>query len=259
MPNLESVVACHLGRVAYLPTWRLQESIKHRLIEAKKNGEFLSHVILSLEHPPVFTMGKSGDDRNLKATGNAQVVHINRGGDVTYHGPGQLVVYFLIDLDRFFRDLHQFMRHLEEIIIRTLNDCDLEGFRIPGRTGVWVGSKGNERKICAFGIHTSRWVTSHGLALNVSPDLNYFNQITPCGIMDRGVTSIAKELNQTFTLDEISKSVLSHFNEIFDANTLTLDPTESYQYLERLTKQVNLKESLHVESDENSSLSGLQH
>lgn len=244
MSQSESVVACYLGRAAYQPTWKLQESIKHRLIEAKKNAEQLPHVLLILEHPPVFTVGKSGDDRHLLATENAEVVHINRGGDVTYHGPGQLVVYFLMDLDRFFRDLHRFMRNLEEIVIRTLDEYNLQSFRISGRTGVWVGSMGRERKICAFGIHTSRWVTSHGLALNIDTDLDYFNRITPCGITDRGVTSIAKELNQTFSLQDVSTCLLSHYSMVFDANIQVLDSIEAFHYLERLTNQQNIKASL---------------
>ncbi len=248
MSTLEPVIVGRLGRVAYQPTWNLQNVIRRRLIEAKKNGEHLPHVLLMLEHPPVFTMGKSGDDRHLLATGDSEVVHTNRGGDVTYHGPGQLVVYFLLDLDRFFRDLHQFMRHLEEIVIRTLDEYNLIGFRIAGRTGVWVGSEGAERKICAFGIHTSRWVTSHGLALNVDPDLNYFTRITPCGITDREVTSMSKELNQPFILHDISQHIASHFADIFDASLRVLDSTEIYHYLEQLTDQRNIKESLRVSS-----------
>lgn len=240
----ESSVVCHLGCVAYRPTWNLQEAIKDRLIQAKKSGTLLPHVLLLLEHPPVFTMGKSGDDRHLIAPGDAEVVHIDRGGDVTYHGPGQLVVYFLLDLDRFYRDLHRFMRNLEELVILTLEEVDLNGFRVPGRTGVWVGTEGVERKICAFGIHASRWVTTHGLALNVSPDLSYFSRITPCGISDRGVTSIVRELNRPCNIDDVSNSVVRHFDEVFGASSETLHGTRAYTYLEKMIDQKNLQEFL---------------
>lgn len=240
----ELSIACHLGRVAYRPTWALQEAVKNRLIQAKKNHTRLPHVLLLLEHPPVFTMGKSGDDQHLLAPGDAEVVYIDRGGDVTYHGPGQLVVYFLLDLDRFYRDLHRFMRNLEEVVLRTLSEYDLVGFRVPGRTGVWVGAEGFERKICAFGIHASRWVTTHGLALNVYPDLNYFNRITPCGISDRGVTSIVQELKRSCSLDEVSNFIVHHFDEVFGAESQMLHGSDAYAYLEELTDQQNLQASL---------------
>ncbi len=239
-------MACHLGRVAYRPTWALQEAIKRRLIQAKKRHTHLPHVLLLLEHPPVFTMGKSGDDRHLVAPGDAEVVHIDRGGDVTYHGPGQLVVYFLLDLDRFYRDLHRFMRDLEEVVLQTLQKYGIEGFRVPGRTGVWVDTEGLERKICAFGIHASRWVTTHGLALNVNPDLNYFNRITPCGIADRGVTSIVQELNRSCNMAEVSNFVVHHFNKVFGAESRVLHNSEAFAYLEGLTDQEQLQVSLTI-------------
>jgi len=240
----ESAIACYLGRVAYRPTWALQEAIKDRLIQAKKEHTHLPHILLLLEHPPVFTMGKSGNNAHLLAPGDAEVVYIDRGGDVTYHGPGQLVVYFLLDLDRFYRDLHKFMRNLEEIVLRTLGEYHLSGFRVPGRTGVWVGPEGAERKICAFGIHASRWVTTHGLALNVNPNLDYFNRITPCGITDRGVTSISRELNHACDSDEISGCIVHHFDEVFQTESRILHSTEAYIYLEKFTDQQNLRESL---------------
>ncbi len=230
--------------MSYRPTWALQEAVKDRLIQAKKSHTHLPHVLLLLEHPPVYTMGKSGDDRHLIAPGDAEVVYIDRGGDVTYHGPGQLVAYFLLDLDRFYRDLHRFMRDLEEIAIRTLGEYHLEGFRIPGRTGVWVGTEGEERKICAFGIHASRWVTTHGLALNVNPNLDYFNRITPCGISDRGVTSIIQESNQSCDLDEVSTFLVHHFDEIFGAESQILHSSDAYSFLEKLTGQPNLLETI---------------
>ena len=244
MLKSETVAVCCLGRVAYRPAWALQEAIKDQLIASKGSGNSLPHVLLLLEHPPVFTMGKSGNDRHLPALGNAEIVHIDRGGDVTYHGPGQLVVYFLLDLNRFYRDLHRFMRDLEEIILQTLNEFNLDGFRVPGRTGVWVGSQGEERKICAFGIHASRWVTTHGLALNVDPELSYFNRIVPCGITDRGVTSLAKELEQPCDMGQVSNLVVQHFDGVFGTQSQVFKSTQAYTYLEHLTGQSNLAESL---------------
>ncbi len=240
----ELSIACHLGHVAYRPTWALQEAVKDRLIQAKKSHTHLPHVLFLLEHPPVFTMGKSGNDQHLLAPGDAEVVYIDRGGDVTYHGPGQLVVYFLLDLDRFYRDLHRFMRDLEEVVLRTLGEYNLVGFRVPGRTGVWVGTQGFERKICAFGIHASRWVTTHGLALNVDPDLSYFNRITPCGISDRGVTSIVQELNRPCNLDAVSHWILRHFDEVFGASSQILHGSEAYTFLGDLINQSHLEEAL---------------
>ncbi len=244
MLHSEPVIVCHLGRVAYRPTWALQEAVKDRLIQAKKSNQHLPHVLLLLEHPHVFTMGKSGDNRHLLTLEDAEVVHIDRGGDVTYHGPGQLVVYFLLDLDRFYRDLHRFMRDLEEIIIHTLGEYNLSGFRVSGRTGVWVGPEGFERKVCAFGIHASRWVTTHGLALNVNPDLDYFRKITPCGISDREVTSIEKEINKPCDISVVSDVVVYYFDKIFGAKSQIVHDAEAYSFLEDLTDQKNLEQAL---------------
>ncbi len=244
MTQPEQVIVCHLGRVAYRPTWALQEAVKDRLIQAKKDNRHLPHVLLILEHPHVFTMGKSGDDRHLLALDDAEVVYIDRGGDVTYHGPGQLVVYFLLDLDRFYRDLHRFMRDLEEIIVLTLRKYNLSGFRIPGRTGVWVGPEGFERKICAFGIHASRWVTTHGLALNVTPNLDYFKRITPCGISDREVTSIVNETNQTRDIELVSDAVVHNFNQVFGTKSQLFHGAKAFSFLEELTGQQDLQHTL---------------
>ncbi len=244
MSGPETAVICHLGRVAYRPTWALQETIKDRLIQAKRSGEHLPHVLLLLEHPPVFTMGKSGNDQHLIAPGDAEVVYIDRGGDVTYHGPGQLVAYFLLDLDRLYRDLHRFMRDLEEIVLRTLNEFGLTGFRVPKRTGVWVGEKDTERKICAFGIHVSRWVTTHGLALNIDPDLRFFSRITPCGIADREITSMVQELGKSCDIDIVARSISRHFDIIFGVQSQTLSRLEAYKYLESLLDQKDIAQHL---------------
>jgi len=240
----ETAVIYHLGRVAYRPAWALQEAIKDRHIQAKRSGEYLPHVMLLLEHPPVFTMGKSGNDQHLLAPGDAEVVYIDRGGDVTYHGPGQLVAYFLLDLDRLYRDLHRFMRDLEEIVLRTLNEFGLTGFRVPKRTGVWVGEEGTERKICAFGIHVSRWVTTHGLALNIDPDLQYFSRITPCGIADRGITSMVKELGKSCDTNAVARSISYHFDAVFGIQSQELSGAAAYKHLENLLDQKGMIQDL---------------
>lgn len=201
--NPEAAVFRWLGTMDYEPALALQRSIRDRLIADKRSGapEGRPHVILGVVHPPVYTLGKSGDGANLLASGTdlerigASAVHIDRGGDVTFHGPGQLVVYPILDLERLFTDLGRYLRTLEDAVIETLAAFSIAGRRVAGRTGVWVGpdERGPERKICAMGIHCSRWVTTHGLALNVETDLSYFDHIVPCGIRDRGVTSIRTE------------------------------------------------------------------
>ncbi len=164
----------------------------------------IPHVFLLVEHPPVYTLGKNGrldhlllSEEALRARG-AEFFHIDRGGDITFHGPGQLVGYPILDLDRFFTDIHRYLRELEETIIRTCADYGLQAGRVAGRTGVWIGpdARGPERKICAMGIRCSRWVTMHGFAFNLNTDLRFFSYIVPCGIADRGVTSLAAELDR---------------------------------------------------------------
>ena len=200
------LVACTLGRVPYVPTWTLQRHIQQRLVAAKRARppEVLPHVALVVEHPHVYTLGKSGDaahlllsDERLAALG-ATFHRIDRGGDITYHGPGQLVVYPMLDLDHLFTDLGRYLRTLEEAVIRTCAAWGVAGARVAGRTGVWVGpdARGPERKICAMGVRCSRWVTMHGLAFNLNTNLDYFGHIVPCGIADRGVTSLAAETGE---------------------------------------------------------------
>ncbi len=194
-----------LGRVDYQVAWDLQRATRDSLIEAKRATpkRIEPHVILGVEHPPVYTLGKNADQANLLADNaaldaiGARAVEIDRGGDITFHGPGQLVVYPILDLDRIFTDLGRYLRALEEAVIQTLDRYGVAAGRVEGRTGVWVGpdANGPERKICAMGIHCSRWVTTHGLALNVDTDLEYFSHIIPCGIADRGVTSLKAELS----------------------------------------------------------------
>ncbi|OZC03007.1 lipoyl(octanoyl) transferase [Rubricoccus marinus] len=197
--------------MGYREAWDLQAALQSRLIEAKRGEQtdaLPPHVLLLVEHPPVFTLGKSGDAANLLASGDALAargatfVETDRGGDITFHGPGQVVAYPILDLDRLsnlegepMRDLHRFLREMEEAVIRTCADWNVVADRVPGRTGVWVGpdARGDERKVCAMGVRCSRWVTMHGLALNVTTDLDWFGLIVPCGIDDRGVTSLARE------------------------------------------------------------------
>lgn len=186
------------------------------------------HYLLFCEHPHVYTLGKSGSENNLlinemqlkdKA---ASFYKINRGGDITYHGPGQLVGYPILDLDYFFNDIHKYMRYLEEIIILTLAEYGIEGGRITGLTGVWLDFEKpeNARKICAFGVRLSRWVTMHGWAFNVNADLDYFKNIIPCGINDKEVTTLEKETGRKIDMNKVKAIVKKNFEKVFDVEIL---------------------------------------
>ena len=182
-----------------------------------------------VEHKPVYTIGKSGDISNLLLNQNQLKIKnidfkkINRGGDITYHGLGQIVGYPIFDLDNFFTDIGQFLRTLEEVIISTISFFGLKGYRIDGETGVWVKDKSNaQKKICAFGIKASRWVTMHGFALNVNTDLNYFDYIVPCGISDKGVTSMEHILNQKISIEIVKGKLYQNFSKCFDAKLINL-------------------------------------
>ena len=247
----QPVVACHLGRVAYAPAWDLQRHLQADLIATKRSDppEAPPHVLLLVEHPPVYTLGKSGDENNLLlsetalAARGATFHRIDRGGDITYHGPGQLVGYPILDLDRFFTDIHRYLRTLEDVIIRTCADYGVQAGRVDGRTGVWVvpDAHGFERKICAMGIRCSRWVTMHGFAFNLNTDLSYFNHIIPCGIQDRGVTSLAQELGQPVDEAAVQKRLLHHMAACFDAHLAPLEGPHAYDYLERRLKVKDLQ------------------
>jgi lipoyl(octanoyl) transferase len=227
MSSREDILVCHLGRVDYDPAWTLQEQVQERLISAKRADppRTLPHVLLLLEHPPVYTIGKSGDADNLLVSEEqldamgATFRRIGRGGDITYHGPGQLVGYPLFDLDRFFTDLGRYLRTLEEAVIRTCGEYGVAGTRVDGRTGVWVGpdDSGLERKICAMGVRCSRWVTMHGFAFNVTTDLDRFGHIVPCGIDDRGVTSLAAEGAEEADVDTVRTPIVHHLADLFGA------------------------------------------
>lgn len=181
------------------------------------------HHLLFVEHSPVYTLGKSGKEEHVliseaeRAEKGIEYFHINRGGDITFHGPEQLVGYPILDLDKFKTDLGWYLRSLEEVIILTMADYGLKGARSSGETGVWLDPdiKGKERKICAMGIKCSRWITMHGFAFNINTDLRYFDYIVPCGIQDKAVTSLEKELGHAVPMEEVKQKVLTHFQAVF--------------------------------------------
>jgi len=218
-----------LGLIDYKECWDFQEELFAEILAVKssnrkenKTVETNNHLIFC-EHPHVYTLGKSGDEKNLlvnedylKSRG-AAFHKINRGGDITYHGPGQLVGYPILDLDNFFTDIHKYLRFLEEAVILTLKEYGLESERSPGETGVWfdVGTP-KARKICALGVKSSRWVTMHGFAFNINSDLSYFGNIIPCGIVDKKVTSLQQELGRELDFEEVRSKVKSHLIELFE-------------------------------------------
>lgn len=228
-----------LGLIDYKECWDYQEKLLQEIISVKSQNRNLSpnselqtpNYFLFCEHPHVYTLGKSGDEKNLLLNENslkeknAAYYKINRGGDITYHGPGQIVGYPILDLDNFFTDIHKYLRYLEETIIFTLKDYGIESGRIEGLTGVWVGRDfksrpAEARKICALGVRTSRWVTMHGFAFNVNSDLSYFNNIIPCGISDKAVTSMKKELGRELNMNEVKEKVKKYFAQVFECEVL---------------------------------------
>lgn len=219
-----------LGRKDYKLTWDYQETLFQEIVSVKmgnRNSEVITQTpnyFLFVEHPHVYTLGKSGDESNLLlseaqlASKGAAFYKINRGGDITYHGPGQIVGYPILDLENFFTDIHKYLRLLEEAIILTLGEYGLKGERSEGETGVWLGvGTPFARKICAMGVRASRWVTMHGFALNVNADLGYFDNIIPCGIRGKGVTSLHVELGRNVDEDEVKQKILRHFSALFSA------------------------------------------
>jgi lipoyl(octanoyl) transferase len=223
-----------LGHKDYRETWDYQETLFKSVLDIKiKNRKEDTHLetpnyFLFVEHPHVYTLGKSGDMSNLLLN-EAQLTQkgatfykINRGGDITYHGPGQIVGYPILDLDNFFTDIHKYLRFLEEVIILTLDEYGLKAERSPGETGVWldVGTP-FARKICAMGVRASRWVTMHGFALNVNTDLGYFDNIIPCGIRGKAVASLNVELGvESVDETEVKEKLLKHFANLFEAEIL---------------------------------------
>ena len=220
-----------LGLIDYQKAWDYQGELMQKIIDIKlKNRELptenqiiTSNFFLFVEHPHIYTLGKSGDENNMLINTeklkqiNADFVKTNRGGDITYHGFGQIVGYPILDLENFVTDIHLYMRNLEEVIIRTMADYGLHGDRSKGETGVWLDvGKPYARKICAMGVKASRWVTMHGFAFNVNTDMKYFDYIIPCGIKGKQVTSLEQELGQKVNIEEVKDKIKKHFAEVFD-------------------------------------------
>lgn len=218
------------GRIDYQEAWDRQTVYQQKLVDLKRTARKSNlirtegqHFLILCEHNPVYTLGKSGKDSHLLVDQMFLQDHgisyfkINRGGDITYHGPGQLVVYPILDLEFFYTDIHRYIRSLEEAVIRTLSDYEIEAYRIAGFTGVWTGSD-PARKICAIGVHMSRWVSMHGLAFNINTEISYFDHIVPCGIDQAGmnVTSIARELQKNVDFVQVKSNFVRHFTEIFN-------------------------------------------
>jgi len=226
---LETVLYTDLGLIPYREGWDVQEKYFNDMVQAKlslrthPDAALPPHRLFLCEHPHVYTLGKSGSMDNLLLNEDELLAHDiefyknNRGGDITYHGPGAIVGYPILDLERFFTDIHKYMRCLEEIIIRTLADYGIAAGRIKEYTGVWLDPENpaKARKICAYGVKCSRWVTMHGWSFNVNTDLSYFNNIIPCGIKDKDVTSLARELGHKVDMAEVKTILLGKFEEVF--------------------------------------------
>jgi lipoyl(octanoyl) transferase len=221
---MQKVIFNDLGRMEYQQAWDYQEALLQENVRIKAQAGDTAHYLLFVEHEPVYTLGKSGheehiliDDVRLLERG-AQFFRTNRGGDITFHGPGQLVGYPILDLEKFQTDLGWYLRSLEETGIRVLEDYGIPGGRSRGETGIWIepGAKGRERKICAMGVRCSRWITMHGFAFNINTDLSWFGDIIPCGIRDKQVTSLEKELGHRVEPAEVKQRWKKRFEEVFD-------------------------------------------
>ena len=226
-----------LGLINYKEAWDFQESLFKSNVDAKienrradKTVTETSNHLIFCEHPHVYTLGKSGDinhlllSENMLKQKNATYYKINRGGDITYHGPGQIVGYPILDLDKFFTDIHKYLRLLEEMVILTLAEYGIKSGRSDGFTGVWLDADNplKARKICAMGVRCSRWITMHGFAFNVNTNFDYFNNIVPCGIADKQVTSLQKELNREIDVIKVKQKLQKHFAQLFEAEIDTI-------------------------------------
>jgi lipoyl(octanoyl) transferase len=242
----EKIIFKDLGLMDYQAAWDyqeqlLQENVRRKsLVYSHEPGVLTTpltthhsplttqHYLLITEHPPVYTLGKSGNIDNVLLSDDElkekdiQFFNTNRGGDITFHGPGQIVGYPILDLEKFSTDIGKYLRNLEEVIICTMSEYGLKGDRSPGETGVWMdpGVPGRERKICAMGVRCSRWITMHGFAFNVNTDLSYFNHIIPCGILNKQVTSLEKELGFQPDIQEVKKKLKKNFEEVFEAELI---------------------------------------
>ncbi len=226
-----------LGVIDYKKAWDYQEELHQKIIAQKLKNRNLSpeeqtntsNYLLFCEHPHVYTLGKSGEENHLLLNekqleeNHASFYKINRGGDITYHGPGQLVVYPIFDLENFFTDIHKYLRFLEESVMLTLNEYGVKSGRVEGLTGVWIDENDTmkARKICAMGVKCSRWVTMHGIGFNINSQLEYFKNIIPCGIDDKAVTSLEKEKGQTIDMNELKEKLLTNLANIFDFNLVS--------------------------------------
>ncbi len=229
---MQTVKFIDLGLIDYKQAWDYQEKLFNESVQIKMNNRNLpnneqqptNNYLIFCEHPHVYTLGNSGNVENLLINQqeleqkSATYYKINRGGDITYHGPGQIVGYPILDLDNFFTDIHKYLRYLEEMTILTLNEYGIESIRSKGETGVWLDVEDplKARKICAMGVRASRWVTMHGFALNANVDLNYFNNIIPCGIADKAVTSLDKELGEKVNTEDVKQKLKKHFSDLFN-------------------------------------------
>lgn len=249
----QQVIFRDMGVMDYKTAWDYQEGLLQENVKRKAEARNLvseiresqngtsdpftnhsspittEHYLLFVEHPPVYTLGKSGNisnvllsEENLKARG-IDFFRTNRGGDITFHGPQQIVGYPILDLEKFYTDIGKYLRNIEEMIILTLKEYDIEAGRSAGETGVWIDAdiRGRERKICAIGVRSSRWITMHGFAFNVNTDLDYFNFIIPCGIQNKQVTSLQKELGRFVDMEEVKEKVKRNFEKVFDAELVT--------------------------------------
>ena len=221
-----------LGIRDYRKVWEMQQQVLEEVKQRKMQGKSGSRLSLFVEHPPVYTLGKSGKEANMLMDALqlrarcAEFIKVDRGGDITFHGPGQLVVYPVVDLESFGMGVKEYVWALEEVVIGTLGKYGLSGSRVDGATGVWLGTGTlDERKICAIGVKCSRYVTMHGFALNVNTDLSYFDAIHPCGFVDKGVTSLQKELKRAVDMEEVKAEVLRQFQTVMDMkiNTNTIE------------------------------------
>ena len=242
---IQEVHFTDLGRMSYKEAWDYQEELLQANVRIKSSVSSLQlanmptancelptkNHLLFVEHPPVYTLGKSGHIENVLISEEEQkekgieFFKTNRGGDITFHGPQQIVGYPIIDLEKFYTDIGKYLRNLEEVIILTMAEYGLKGERSTGETGVWIepGIKGKERKICAIGVRCSRWITMHGFAFNVNTDLSYFNYIVPCGIKDKQVTSLQKELEREIDFKEAKEKVKQNFAKVFEVEVLSCE------------------------------------
>ncbi|MES2285454.1 MAG: lipoyl(octanoyl) transferase LipB [Bacteroidota bacterium] len=234
---MQQVKFIDLGLIDFKQAWDYQEKLFDEVVQIKIDNRKISSdskpkatpsYLLFCEHPHVYTLGNSGNKEHLLITEqqliqkNATYYKINRGGDITYHGPGQIVGYPILDLDNFFTDIHKYLRFLEEIVILTLAEYGIESGRSKGETGVWLDAENplKARKICAMGVRASRWVTMHGFAFNINTDLGYFGNIVPCGIVDKAVTSLDKELGRKVDEEEVKQKLKKHFADLFECELI---------------------------------------